>query len=87
MPRLCSSSCASAALPRSTAPLVFTGLVTLIDMYHYFRIFQSFENAYTPCMAVVNSDGNTVINYNISNAAKFGYTETGHPFNDAYRCE
>jgi len=56
-------------------------------MYHYFRIFQSFENAYTPCMAVVNSDGNTVINYNISNAAKFGYTETGHPFNDAYRCE
>merc|ERR1711988_1250413 len=30
------------------AALCFTGLVTFIAMYHYFRIFQSFENAYTP---------------------------------------
>ena len=29
--------------------LCFTGLVTLIAMYHYFRIFNSFEAAFTPC--------------------------------------
>merc|ERR1711865_1237388 len=32
--------------------LCITGLVTFIAMYHYFRIFNSFEKAYTPCESV-----------------------------------
>merc|ERR1711987_24580 len=31
----------------------FTGLVTFIAMYHYFRIFNSFTESYTPCEATV----------------------------------
>merc|ERR1711907_599624 len=34
---------------RYKAALCFTGLVTFIAMYHYFRIFDSFVAAYTPC--------------------------------------
>merc|ERR1711966_564375 len=34
---------------RYKAALCFTGLVTLIAMYHYMRIFNSFEASYTPC--------------------------------------
>lgn len=60
--------------------LTFTGLVTLIAMYHYFRIFNSFREAYTPCQVI---DG--VANYNICDADKYGYSPTGIPFNDAYR--
>jgi len=60
--------------------LCITGLVTFIAMYHYFRIFNSFEAAYTPCQKI---DG--VVNYNICDAEKFGYNPTGIPFNDAYR--
>ena len=64
------------------AALCFTGLVTFIAMYHYFRIFNSFEKAYTPCKVT-----NGVVNYNDCNADTYGYNPTGHAFNDAYRCK
>merc|ERR1711988_48356 len=60
--------------------LSFTALVTLIACYHYFRIFNSFEAAFTPCQVV-----NGLVNPNLCNAEVFGYTATGVPFNDAYR--
>merc|ERR1712031_88842 len=66
---------------RYKAALCFTGLVTFIAMYHYFRIFESFNKAYTPCKLM--DDGS--INYNMCNADEYGYTPTGIPFNDAYR--
>merc|ERR1711907_55266 len=59
------------------AALCFTGLVTFIAMYHYFRIFDSF----TPCE--IQEDGS--VNYNHCDPEKFGYNPTGIPFNDAYR--
>jgi len=65
---------------RYKAALCFTGLVTFIAAYHYFRIFNSFVEAYTPCEVV---DG--VVNPYKCDADTFGYTHTGHPFNDAYR--
>merc|ERR1719171_2156322 len=65
---------------RYKAALCFTGLVTFIAMYHYMRIFNSFEKAYTPCQKV---DG--VVNYNLCDADEYGYSPTGIPFNDAYR--
>jgi bacteriorhodopsin len=65
---------------RYKAALCFTGLVTFIAMYHYFRIFDSFNAAFTPCE---NIDG--VINYNKCNPELYNYTSTGIPFNDAYR--
>merc|ERR1711871_579110 len=40
---------------RYRAALCFTGLVTFIAMCHYFRIFQSFESAYTPCRVTSNT--------------------------------
>merc|ERR1712023_93208 len=60
--------------------LSFTALVTLIACYHYFRIFNSFEAAFTPCQVI-----NGVVNPNHCDAEAFGYTATGVPFNDAYR--
>merc|ERR1711871_1033853 len=66
---------------RYKAALCFTGLVTFIAMYHYFRIFDSFNAAFTPCE--VQEDGS--INYNHCDPEKFGYSPTGIPFNDAYR--
>merc|ERR1711865_559370 len=60
--------------------LCITGLVTFIAMYHYFRIFNSFEKAYTPCEKVGG-----VIDYNKCDADEYGYSPTGIPFNDAYR--
>merc|ERR1711912_82952 len=66
---------------RYKAALCFTGLVTFIAMYHYFRIFDSFNAAFTPCEAT--EDGS--INYNHCNPEKYGYSPTGIPFNDAYR--
>merc|ERR1711975_52107 len=60
---------------RYKAALCFTGLVTFIAMYHYFRIFNSFVEAYTPCE--VDADG--VVNYNKCDST------TGFAFNDAYR--
>merc|ERR1719331_2717230 len=62
------------------AALCFTGLVTFIAMYHYFRIFNSFEKAYTPCKVT-----NGIVDYNDCNADTYGYNPTGHAFNDAYR--
>merc|ERR1719258_515084 len=67
---------------RYKAALCFTGLVTFIAFYHYMRIFNSFEAAYTPCMKN-NETGE--VNYNICNPEEFGYSKTGHAFNDAYR--
>merc|ERR1719171_1122035 len=49
-------------------------------MYHYFRIFNSFEKAYTPCKVT-----NGIVDYNDCNADTYGYNPTGHAFNDAYR--
>merc|ERR1712199_107178 len=65
---------------RYRAALCFTGLVTFIAMYHYFRIFDSFVAAYTPCKV---TDGE--VNYNQCNPELYGYSPTGIPFNDAYR--
>merc|ERR1711975_197450 len=65
---------------RYKAALCFTGLVTFIAMYHYFRIFNSFVEAYTPCEVT-----NGTINPHKCDADAFGWTPTGHPFNDAYR--
>merc|ERR1711865_1103207 len=62
--------------------LCITGLVTFIAMYHYARIFNSFEKAYTPCF----KDSETgEINYNKCDADAYGYQPTGIVFNDAYR--
>jgi len=65
---------------RYKAALCFTGLVTFIAAYHYFRIFNSFVEAYTPCEVV---DG--VVNPHKCDADTYGYSPTGHSFNDAYR--
>merc|ERR1711990_1158632 len=70
---------------RYKAALCFTGLVTFIAMYHYFRIFNSFTEAYTPCEAITDGANVTTINYNKCSADVYGYTATGIPFNDAYR--
>merc|ERR1712006_27297 len=59
--------------------LCYTGLVTFIAFYHYYRIFNSFDNAFTPCEVV---DG--VVNYGKCDPEEFGYSATGHSFNDAY---
>merc|ERR1711904_57162 len=65
---------------RYKAALCITGLVTLIAMYHYFRIFNSFEAAYTPCKVTAGK-----VDFSYCDAETFGYTATGIPFNDAYR--
>merc|ERR1711975_90563 len=65
---------------RYKAALCFTGLVTFIAMYHYFRIFNSFEAAYTPCKVTQGT-----IDPNTCDADKYGYSPTGIPFNDACR--
>merc|ERR1711988_1573556 len=65
---------------RYKAALCFTGLVTFIAMYHYFRIFNSFTETYTPCFV---KDGE--VNYNKCNADEYGCSPSGIPFNDAYR--
>merc|ERR1711975_165717 len=65
---------------RYKAALCFTGLVTFIAMYHYFRIFNSFVEAYTPCEVT-----NGVVNPYKCDADNYGWSPTGHPFNDAYR--
>merc|ERR1712146_873839 len=70
---------------RYKAALCFTGLVTFIAMYHYFRIFNSFVESYTPCEITTRADGVNEVNYNACNAEQWGYRPTGIPFNDAYR--
>merc|ERR1712063_237962 len=64
---------------RYKAALCFTGLVTFIAMYHYFRIFDSFNAAYTPCETI-----NGTVNYAKCDPDLYGYSATGIPFNDAY---
>merc|ERR1712194_823260 len=70
----------SSSSERYKVALCFTGLVTFIAAYHYFRIFNSFVEAYTPCEVV---DG--VVNPYKCDADTYGYTHGGAPFNDAYR--
>merc|ERR1711871_1843908 len=65
---------------RYNAALCFTGLVTFIAMYLYFRIFDSFNAAYTPCETI-----NGTVNYAKCDPDLYGYSATGIPFNDAYR--
>jgi bacteriorhodopsin len=65
---------------RYQAALCFTGLVTFIAMYHYFRIFDSFNASFTPC-----ENTNGTINYSKCDPETYGYSPTGIPFNDAYR--
>merc|ERR1711987_24617 len=62
--------------------LCYTGLVTFIAFYHYYRIFNSFDAAFTPCEVVEG-----VVNPNKCFPTEFGYSPTGHAFNDAYRCK
>jgi bacteriorhodopsin len=50
--------------------MIITGIVTLIATYHYFRIFNSWVEAFE----VVSKDG-----------GDYHVTLTGTPFNDAYR--
>ena len=50
-------------------------------------IFNSFVEAYTPCEATFDEKGVATINYNRCDAEFYGYTATGIPFNDAYRCK
>merc|ERR1712146_82699 len=59
--------------------LCYTGLVTFIAFYHYYRIFNSFDAAFTPCEVVEG-----VVNPNKC-SPELGYSPTGHAFNDAYR--
>jgi len=68
--------------------LCFTGLVTLIACYHYFRIFNSFVNSYElkncddyPATGTGGIDGKTWPNGNYN----CGYKATGEYYNDAYR--
>merc|ERR1711990_21699 len=65
---------------RYKTALCFTGLVTFIAMYHYFRILNSLTEAYTPCKVTKGT-----IDPYTCDADKYGYTPSGHPFNDAYR--
>jgi len=55
--------------------LVITGLVTFIAFYHYVRIFNSWNEAYTFGAGEEVEGGQTTANP----------TLTGQPFNDAYR--
>merc|ERR1711966_186223 len=65
---------------RYRTALCFTGLVTLIACYHYFRIFNSFVDSYElkgGCDAAKTTAG--------GKAYQCGYTASGQYFNDAYR--
>merc|ERR1719232_1356350 len=57
--------------------LIITGMVTFIAAYHYFRIFNSWTEAYKYHAAELTSDGD---HYMVGDP-QF----TGKPFNDAYR--
>merc|ERR1712220_28537 len=52
--------------------LCYTGLVTFIAFYHYYRIFNSFDAAFTPCEVVEG-----VVNPNKCSPTEFGYSPTG----------
>jgi len=53
--------------------LIINSLVTAIATYHYFRIFNSWDGAYSVGEKVVNG------------TAVYSVTKSGAPFNDAYR--
>jgi len=53
--------------------LCISGLVTLIAFYHYYRIFNSWDNAYEIHVEGTGDD------------SKYVAKSTGTPFNDAYR--
>lgn len=57
---------------RYRTALCITGLVTLIAFYHYYRMFNSWTEAYTFAPVTATSTEYTI-------------TATGQPFNDAYR--
>merc|ERR1711924_343453 len=59
--------------------LCFTGLVTLIACYHYFRIFNSFVDSYSLKKGCDGYSAAEFPNYNC------GYTASGQYYNDAYR--
>merc|ERR1712199_105171 len=61
--------------------LCFTGLVTLIACYHYFRIFNSFVDSYT---MKKGCDGYALADFPNGNY-NCGYTASGVYYNDAYR--
>ena len=67
---------------RYQSAVIISGLVTFIAAYHYMRIFNSFEAAYTSCYRSTTGE----INYNKCDADAYGYSPTGIAFNDAYRC-
>merc|ERR1711904_582433 len=54
-------------------------------MYHYFRIFDSFNAAYSPCHTVKGTNGGQKVDLTECDSDHFGYSATGIPFNDAYR--
>ena len=61
--------------------LCITGLVTLIAFYHYFRIFNSWTEAYEflPLKRLATGEIDPSI-------TDYSPHLTGQPFNDAYRC-
>merc|ERR1712086_671677 len=59
--------------------VTISGIVTLIAFYHYFRIFNSWTEAYT-IECNYNQTGHVKLALNACQA-----TATGKPFNDAYR--
>jgi len=65
---------------RYKTALCFTGLVTLIACYHYFRIFNSFVDSYK----LKNCEKYPVAQWAHGNF-ECGYTASGEYFNDAYR--
>merc|ERR1719364_216641 len=71
---------------RYKAALCFTGLVTFIAMYHYFRIFNSFVEAYTPCLVQPATEAKYMgvgqIDPLRCDADKYGWSAPGQPFND-----
>jgi len=57
-------------------PLIISGMVTFIAAYHYFRIFNSWTEAYVYAAPLAAVNGEVVIQAPVP---------TGVPFNDAYR--
>merc|ERR1712241_1182638 len=66
----------TAVLDKYKSAVLVSGLVTFIAAYHYFRIFNSWVEAYRYFPGNVESDGSMEIT---------APALTGVPFNDAYR--
>lgn len=66
-----------ASMPdQQKSALAVSGLVTFIASYHYYRIFNSWTEAYEYPAAIVDSNGSITIS---------DPQPTGQPFNDGYR--